>query len=153
MTRRGRRGFTLVELLMAMTIVGLLSAIAVPKFRHVKRRATATQILGDFDVVRVAALSFYVDSGYFPAEVGSGATPKNLKKYLPTNFKFKKAQWTLDYENWELKAQPRFTKTGVLVGVSITTRDAALGQTAMQLLGNAPTFTVGKKYTFLIAGM
>jgi prepilin-type N-terminal cleavage/methylation domain-containing protein len=151
MTNRG--GFTLIELLVAVTIVGTLSAIAVPKYREFKRQATATQIVGDYDVVRHAAMSFYVDSGYFPAEVGAGKVPKNLKKYLPASFIFRKPQWTLDYENWSTKTQNRFIKTGIQVGLSFTTTDKALGQTAMKLLQNNPTFTVGKKYTVIISGL
>lgn len=137
--------------MMAVTIVGLLSAIAVPKFRDIRRRATAAQIMGDFDAMRYAALSFYVDSGYFPAEAGSGSIPRGLKNYLPFNYKMKKPQWTLDYENWETKTQSKYTKTGVVIGVSFTTSDKPLGQTAMKLIGNAPGFTVGSKYTFLIS--
>jgi prepilin-type N-terminal cleavage/methylation domain-containing protein len=151
MMRRRRLGFTIIELLMTLTIVGLLSSIAVPKFRDVRRRATATQIMGDFDVIRHAALSFYVDSGYFPKEAGSGAIPRNLKKYLPTSYKMKKPQWTLDYENWTGKTGKRYVASGIVIGVSITTPDTALGRTAMKLIGNAPGFTLGNKYTFLIS--
>lgn len=146
-----RSGFTFIELLMVVTIIGILAAIAIPKFRTVKRRATATQMAGDFDVVRHAAMSFYVDSGYFPAEAEAGATPQGLKSYLPTNFTFQRPDWTIDYENWGSHAPT--TKTSVLVGVSFTTPDEQLGQTAMVLLGNAPSFTVGSKYTVMIAGM
>jgi prepilin-type N-terminal cleavage/methylation domain-containing protein len=152
-TRRRRAGFTFIELLVVVTIVGILSSIAVPKVLEVRRRATATQIMGDFDVVRHASLSFYVDSQYFPAEAGSGRVPPGLKTYLPTNFSMKKPQWTMDYENWTLKTQSRYTKTGIVIGVSFTTRDKALGQAAMKLIGNAPSFTVGSKYTFMISGM
>lgn len=150
--RRRRAGFTLVELLIAVTICGVLAGIAVPKYRDVKRKASATQIFGDFDVMRVAAMSFYADSGYFPPETGKGGMPPNLKNYLPNNFKMKKQQWTLDYENWSLKTQSKYTKTGVVIGLSVTTPDKALGQTAMKLIGNAPSFTMGSKYTFLISG-
>jgi prepilin-type N-terminal cleavage/methylation domain-containing protein len=146
-----RSGFTIVELLITLTIVGLLSAIAVPKFRDFRRRATATQIMGDFDVMRHAALSFYVDSGYFPKESGKGALPQNLKNYLPMQYAMKKPQWELDYENWELKTQSKFTKTGIVIGVSFTTEDEALGQTAMKLIGNTPSYSVGKRFTFLIS--
>ena len=149
---RRRAGFTFIELLMAMTIVGILAAVALPKFRDVRRRASATQILGDFDVLRHAAMSFYVDSGYFPAEAGSAAIPRNLKRYLPNGFKMAKPQWTIDYENWTLQTKTKFTKTGIAVGVSFTTTDKQLGQTAMKLIGNAPSYTMGSKYTFLISG-
>jgi prepilin-type N-terminal cleavage/methylation domain-containing protein len=148
-----RSGFTLIELLISMTIIGILSAVAIPKFREVKRRATATQIVGDFDVVRVATMSFFVDSGYFPQETGSGQIPQNLNKYLPTNFKFAKSQWTLDYENWSSKKGAKYTKTGILVGVSVTTQDQNLGKTAAVMLGNSAQFTMGSKHTFMISGM
>lgn len=151
MNMRARDGFTFIELLMVVTIIGILASVAIPKYRTVKRRAMATQIAGDFDVVRLAAMSFQADSGYFPPETAPGTMPAAMQKYLPTNFDFQKQDWTIDYENWETNAQSR-TTTGILIGVSFTTPDQALGQTAMTLLGNAPSFTVGNKYTFLISG-
>jgi len=143
-------GFTIVELLVVVTIVGILTSIAIPKFRAVKRRATATQIVGDFDVVRHAAMSFFVDSGYFPPEAGSGATPRNLGPYLPSGFKFTRSDWMMDYENWPTGGVGGAT----VIGVSFTTKDQQLGATAMSLLGNSPIFTSGtKKYTVVISGM
>jgi len=149
---RGRQGFTFVELLMAMTIVGILSAVVVPKFTEMKRRATATQILGDFGVMRHAAMTFYVDSGYFPREAPGGELPANLATYLPAGFEMQKQGWSMDYENWTMTTGTVFTNTGVAIGVSFTIPDERLGHTAMKLVGNAPAFTVGTKYTFLISG-
>ena len=151
MTRRRRIGFTMLELLLTLIIVGLLSTIAIPKFREVRRRATATQIVGDFGVLRHAAMSFYVDSGYFPKEAGSAVVPKGLKKYLPNKYTFKKKQWTMDYENWTGKTSKAYTSSGITIGISFTVPDTNLGRTAMSLMGNNPVFTVGSKYTFLIA--
>jgi type II secretory pathway pseudopilin PulG len=141
----------MIELMIAMTIVALLSAIAVPKFRDMRRRAEAAQIMGDFDTMRHAVLSFYVDSSYFPAESNAGKVPRNLGKYLPANFKMKKPQWELDYENWSLKTGSKYTKTGIVVGMSFTTPDTLLGRHAMRLIGNTPNYTMGAKYTLLIS--
>jgi type II secretory pathway pseudopilin PulG len=141
-----------VELLMAMTIVGILSAVVVPKFTEMKRRAIATQILGDFGVMRHAAMTFFVDSGYFPRESPGGELPANLSSYLPAGFSMHKADWTMDYENWTLTTGTKFTNTGVAIGVSFVIANEQLGHTAMKLVGNAPAFTVGSKYTFLISG-
>ena len=150
---RRARGFTLIELIITMSIVAMLSSIAVPKFREVRRRALATQIMGDFDVVRHAALSFYVDSGYFPEPVGPGQAPPGLKKYLPNQFNFAKPQWTMNYESWSGGESEVFDATGTIAGVSFTTADENLGRTAMTLIGNAPAFAQGgSTYTFLIAG-
>lgn len=150
---RRRAGFTIIELLVVVSVVGILASVALPKFRDVQRRARATQLLGDFDVLRHAALSFYVDSGYFPPEAGRAAVPRNLRRYLPAGFIMAKPHWTMDYENWQLQKRLRFMKTGVAVGVSFTTAsDQALGATAMRLAGNRPGYTMGRKYTFLISG-
>lgn len=144
---RRRPGFTLVELLVVVSVIGVLASVALPKFLDVRRRAMATQLLGDFDVLRHAALSFYVDSGYYPPEAGSAAMPRNLRAYLPNGFSMARAQWTMDYENWPLD---RPLIKGV-IGVSFTTPDTRLGATAMRLAGNRPGFTVGQKYTFVIS--
>ena len=150
MTRR--RGFTLIELIMTMSIVAMLSSIAVPKFREVRRRAMATQIMGDFDVLRHAALSFYVDSGYFPEPVGAGEVPPGLVKYLPNQFSFVKPQWTMNYESWSPGEAEVFESTETIAGVSFTTPDVNLGRTALTLIGNAPAFQQGgDTYTFLIS--
>jgi prepilin-type N-terminal cleavage/methylation domain-containing protein len=151
MTRVRRAGFTFVELMISMTIVALLASIAVPKFRDIRRRATAAQLKGDFEVMRHATLSFFVDSQYFPEEAGTGNIPVNLSRYLPAGFSMKRPQWELDYEHWELKSGSEFTKTDIVIGVSFITVDTALGRTAMKLIANAPSFTVGDRYTFLIS--
>ena len=143
-----RTGFTLVELMVAVTICGVLAAIAFPKYRQMRVRATAAQILGDFDVMRHAALSFYVDSQYFPEEPGGTNVPPGLVKYLPSGFTMVKPDWTMEYEN--VPGSGEVTKSAQIVGLTFTTPDTALGRTAMSLIGNAPSFTTGTKYTFLI---
>ena len=153
MRRRRKRGFTFVELLVSMTVVGILSAVAVPKYIDLKRRANTTKVIGDIQVVRVAVITFFADSAYFPAEVGAGVTPKNLQKYLPIGFSFSEPRWTLDYENWSVDAESSLTDAPSLIGVSVTTQDPELGEATSRLLGNVPQFTAGNSVTFLISGM
>ena len=150
---RRARGFTLIEVIITMSIVMMLSSIAVPKFREVKRRALATQIMGDFYALRHAALSFYVDSGYFPEPAGPGRAPAGLIRYLPNQFDLAKPEWTMNYESWTGGEAEAFEALGTVVGVTVTTPDENLGRTAMSLIGNAPAFAQGtNSYTFLIAG-
>jgi prepilin-type N-terminal cleavage/methylation domain-containing protein len=56
----GRRGFTIIELLVVMTIIAVLAAIAVPRFRVSPRmhvRIAAQQMVRDAELVRNRALS------------------------------------------------------------------------------------------------
>jgi len=146
-----RQGFTFIELLMVVTIIGLLAAIAIPKYRSVKRRAQASQIVGDVDVLRVASMSFYADSAYFPDETAPGQVPTGLAKYLPHGFTFTRQDWTLDYESWNGRSVS--LNSPALIGVSFTTNDAALGETVLNLLNNSATFSAGNKYTVVISGL
>lgn len=145
--RRRATGFTFIEILMAMTIVGLLSSVAVPKYRDMKRRALATNILGDFQVVRIAALSFFADSGYFPPDAPPGTPPRNLGTYLPQGFTFSRDEWSLDYEHF-----PGAGPSGDVVGVAAATLDEALGIATMAMLGNNATIMINGKLTFFISG-
>ena len=156
MTALRRAGFTFVELLVSVTIVGLLSSIAVPKYQTMKRHATATQVVGDLGVVRIAALTFYVDSGYFPAEAAAGMVPPGMDSYLPRGFTFRGSQWTLDYERVLTKgnnSKKNPTAAQDIVGVSVTASDQALATTAMAMLGTGATIMVNGKLTFFIAGI
>jgi general secretion pathway protein G len=65
-TTRKRGGFTLVELLLVLVILGILAAIVIPKFsgrtEQAKEQAARTQI----STFRTALNTFEVDNGYFP---------------------------------------------------------------------------------------
>ncbi|HJQ20124.1 MAG TPA: prepilin-type N-terminal cleavage/methylation domain-containing protein [Gemmatimonadaceae bacterium] len=149
MTRRA--GFTFIELLMVVTIIGLLASIAIPKYRTVKRRALATQIVGDVDVLRVASMSFYADSSYFPDDAPAGQVPSGLAPYLPHGFSMRRPGWVLDYDSWS--AQSTSLTSPALIAISFETPDDALGQTAISLLDNAASFSSGAKYSVMIAGL
>jgi type IV pilus assembly protein PilA len=44
---RGREGFTLIELLIVITIIGIIAAIALPKFNQVRNRAHFKAMMSD----------------------------------------------------------------------------------------------------------
>jgi prepilin-type N-terminal cleavage/methylation domain-containing protein len=150
MTAR-RAGYTFIELLMVVAIIGLLASIAIPKYRTVKRRAQATQIVGDVDVLRVASMSFYADSSYFPDDAAPGQVPTGLAAYLPQGFRMTRADWLLDYDSWSAKSTSLSAPS--LIAISFETSDNALGQAALSLMDNAAAFSSGTRYSVFIAGL
>jgi general secretion pathway protein G len=62
----GRAGFTLVELLVVITIMSILTIIAVSQFQSAKRKSRDVQRKGDISAVSKALLMYYTDYGYFP---------------------------------------------------------------------------------------
>ena len=69
--RLGRHGFTLVELLVTVSIVGILAGLAIPNMRNMTFRARATSVVADLQVLSVAVLSYNGNAHAWPAEVAS----------------------------------------------------------------------------------
>lgn len=60
-SKQGEAGFTLIELMIVMTIIGLLSAIAIPSYIQAVRRAKEAVLREDLHVMRQAIDSYTVD--------------------------------------------------------------------------------------------
>ncbi len=58
---RDSRGFTLIELLIVTVIIGLLAAIAIPKYANTKRAAYIAAMKSDLRNLAAAEESYFVD--------------------------------------------------------------------------------------------
>ncbi len=71
---RTRHGFTLLELLIVIIIVGILAAIAIPRYTATRQRAFVSSMKADLRTIVSAAESFYSQDGSYvsyPAPPGS----------------------------------------------------------------------------------
>jgi type IV pilus assembly protein PilA len=59
---RNRKGFTLIELLIVVVIIGILAAIAIPKFSTTKNKAFVTAMKSDLKQLLTAQEAFFTDS-------------------------------------------------------------------------------------------
>jgi type IV pilus assembly protein PilA len=62
---RNRSGFTLIELLIVVAIIGILAAIAIPKFSSTKAKGYTSQAIADLTSLRTAEETFFADSGRY----------------------------------------------------------------------------------------
>jgi len=73
-TRSDRRGFTLIELLIVVVIIGILAAIAIPKFASTKERAMVATMKSDLRNLATEEESYLFDhSTYYGGVVPNAA--------------------------------------------------------------------------------
>lgn len=60
-----RRGFTLIELLIVVVIIGILAAIAIPKFANTKEKTYLGAMKSDLRNLATAEEAFFYDSAYY----------------------------------------------------------------------------------------
>ena len=80
---RTKKGFTLIELLIVVVIIGILAAIAIPKFANTKEKAYVASMKADLRNLATYEESYAADSAgtYFS---GSATGTTSLQGFLPS---------------------------------------------------------------------
>ncbi len=81
---RRRRGFTLIELMIVVSIIGILAAIAVPSYQDYTMRAQLVEALTLASELQLNVKDYHKYHGRFPANNEDAGVPK--AEYLIGNF-------------------------------------------------------------------
>src|SRR6202790_4203383 len=67
MFKQVQKGFTLIELMIVVAIIGILAAIAIPAYQNYTIRAQVTEGLTLADGWKTSKADFYAQNGTFPS--------------------------------------------------------------------------------------
>lgn len=84
---RTRRGFTLIELVVVVLVIGILAAVAAPKMFDTATTAKTNSARQSLGVVRSAIELYKAQNGTYPGQTGSGAAlATDLKPFIKGPF-------------------------------------------------------------------
>lgn len=69
---KNKNGFTLIELMIVVAIIGILAAVAIPKFANLIRKSSEGQVKGNLGALKSAISIYYADmEGNYPDDLYS----------------------------------------------------------------------------------
>jgi type IV pilus assembly protein PilA len=95
--RRFSKGFSLVELMIVVAIIGILAAIAIPNFIAMQLKAKRSEVPGNVDGIKTSELSYDAAfDNYLSATAAPDAAPSKAMRNWITNASYTALGWAPD---------------------------------------------------------
>jgi len=118
-------GFTLIELLIVVVIIGILAAIAVPKFASTKAKAYVAKMKSDLRNLAVAEEGYFYDNATYTASLVALQVVPSSGVSITVN-EATGAGWSATASHAELPAVQCYLLMGVAAPVGPATQDGLI---------------------------
>jgi len=96
--RQRERGFTLLEMIIVVAMIGILASIAMPALKDMPRRAKESVLKTNLRTLREVIDQYYGDKGHYPVSLDELVTSKYLRQVPFDPFTKSGATWVLTFE-------------------------------------------------------
>ncbi len=83
---KGKKGFTLIELVIVIAILGILAGIAIPRFLDATATARGAKIVADLRTIDSAIVIYNAKTGAYPANTAALTTAAAAGTTTPTTY-------------------------------------------------------------------
>jgi general secretion pathway protein G len=99
MVRRGERGFTLLELIIVVAMIGVLASIAMPALKDMPRRAKEAVLKTNLHSIRETLDMYYGDKGRYPTSLEELVEAKYFREIPFDPFTKSNTSWVVVLED------------------------------------------------------
>ena len=98
-TRQKERGFTLIEMLIVVALIGILATIAVGQYQRSIVRAKEAALLENLFVMRTQISNYFADKGEYPMDLQTLVEEKYIKKIPSDPITRSPDTWVVTHSN------------------------------------------------------
>jgi general secretion pathway protein G len=87
LNKRFQKGFTIVELLIVIVVIGILAALVITTYNGIQQKGRNTERTTDIKAIQGQLEAYYAQNGRYPTQTDLGATSANNVTFIQANMK------------------------------------------------------------------